>query len=133
VQLDGLEVDYAVSWPKAIHEGSGTLKLFVTKHSHQNQKNDIVNMFTGKAKGDGPFALFVTTFKYILDLQFVEINAKIDGTKNSFSIPGIMGVQLENFVNPVTGMNNIQKYNCLKDSFGKFRCSKNKSDENTNT
>src|SRR5688572_8952684 len=27
VQLGGLEVVYAVSWPKAIHEGSGTLQL----------------------------------------------------------------------------------------------------------
>jgi hypothetical protein len=62
-----------------------------------------VNIFTGKAKGNGPFALFATTFKYILDSQFVEINAKINGTRSSFSVPGIMDVQLENFVNPVTG------------------------------
>ena len=103
VKLDGLEVVYAVSWPKAIHEGSGTLQLFITKHSDQDQRDALVNIFTGKAKGDGPFALFATTFKYILDSQFVEINAKIDGTKSSFSVPGIMDVQLENFVNPVTG------------------------------
>lgn len=103
VKLDGLEVVYAVSWPKAIHEGSGTLQLFITKHSDQDQRDALVNIFTGKAKGDGPFALFATTFKYILDSQFVEINAKIDGTKSSFSVPGVMDVQLENFVNPVTG------------------------------
>jgi hypothetical protein len=47
--------------------------------------------------------LFATTFKYILDSQFVEINAKMDGTRSSFSVPGIMHVQLESFVNPVTG------------------------------
>ena len=103
VKLDGLEVVYAVSWPKAIHEGSGTLQLFITKHSDQDQRDALVNIFTGKAKGDGPFVLFATTFKYILDSQFVEINAKIDGTKSSFSVPGVMDVQLENFVNPVTG------------------------------
>ena len=103
VKLDGLEVVYAVSWPKAIHEGSGTLQLFITKYSDQDQRDALVNIFTGKAKGDGPFALFATTFKYILDSQFVEINAKINGTKSSFSVPGIIDVQLENFVNPVTG------------------------------
>jgi hypothetical protein len=103
VQLDGLDVVYAVSWPKAIHEGSGTLQLFITKHSDQSQRNAIVNIFTGKARGDGPFALFSTTFKYILDSQFVEISSKIDGTKSSFSVPGILDVQLESFVNPVTG------------------------------
>ena len=103
VLLGGLEVVYAVSWPKAIHEGSGTLQLFISKNSDQNQRSAIVNIFTGKANGNGPFALFATTFKYILESQFVEINAKINGTKSSFSVPGIMDVQLENFVNPVTG------------------------------
>ena len=37
VKLDGLEVVYAVSWSKAIHEGSGTLQLFITKYSDQDQ------------------------------------------------------------------------------------------------
>ena len=62
-----------------------------------------MNIFTGKAKGNGPFALFATTFKYILESQFVEINAKINGTRSSFSVPGNLDVQLEKFVNPVTG------------------------------
>lgn len=102
-KLDGLEVIYAVSWPKAIHEGNGTLQLFITKNSDQNQRNAITSIFTGKAKGDGPFALFASTLKFILDSQFVEINANINGTRSSFSVPGIVDVQVENFVNPVTG------------------------------
>ena len=103
MKLDNPEVVYAVSWPKAIHEGSATLQLFITKNSNQKQREALMNIFTGKAKGDGPFALFATTLKYILDSQFVEINAKINGTRSSFSVPGIMDVRLENFVNPVTG------------------------------
>ena len=35
--------------------------------------------------------------------QFVDIKSKIDGRKSSFSVPGIIDVQVENFVNPVTG------------------------------
>jgi hypothetical protein len=103
VTLDGIEVVYAVSWPKAIHEGNGTLQLFISNQSDKSQRNAIVNIFTGKAKGDGPFALFASTLKYILDSQFVDINAKINGTRSSFSVPGIMDVQLESFINPVTG------------------------------
>jgi hypothetical protein len=102
-KLDGLEVIYAVSWPKAIHEGNGTLQLFITNNSDQNQRNAITSIFTGKAKGDGPFALFASTLKFILDSQFVEIKANINGTRSSFSVPGIVDVQVENFVNPVTG------------------------------
>jgi hypothetical protein len=39
----------------------------------------------------------------VLDPQFVDIKTKIDGRKSSFSVPGILEVQVENFVNPVTG------------------------------
>jgi hypothetical protein len=44
-----------------------------------------VNIFIGRAKGEGPFAIFGGTLKYILDPQYVAINSKV-----------------ENFINPVT-------------------------------
>ena len=103
VKLDGLDAIVAVSWPKAIHEGNGTFQLFVTNTADQNQRQALVNILSGKAKGNGPFASFATTYKYVLDPQFVDINTKIDGRKTSFSVPGILDVQVENFVNPVTG------------------------------
>jgi hypothetical protein len=103
VKLDGLEVIVAESWPKAIHEGNGTFQLFVTKTADQSQRQALVNIFSGKAKGDGPFTLFASTFKYVLDPQFVDIRAKVDGRRSNFSVQGILDVQVENFVNPVTG------------------------------
>jgi hypothetical protein len=134
VKLDNLEVVYAVSWPKAIHEGSATLQLFITKNSNQKQREALMNIFTGKAKGDGPFALFAMTLKYILDSQFVEINPKINGTRSSFSVPGIMDVRLENFVNPVTGDEQYTKIQLPKGvHMENCRCSKDKSDEITDS
>ena len=59
--------------------------------------------FSGKAKGEGAFAIFATTIKYFLEPQFVEIKAKVDGKKSSFSVPGVIDVQVESFKNPVTG------------------------------
>jgi hypothetical protein len=103
IKLDSLDVIYAVSWPKAIHEGNGIMQLFITANSNENQRQAIVDIFTGKAKGDGPFAVFARTLRYILDPQYIDINAKVDGRKSSFSVPGIIDVQVENFVNPVTG------------------------------
>jgi hypothetical protein len=103
VKLDGLDVVTALSWPKAIHEGNGTAQLYVTKDSNQEQRQAVIAIFSGQAKGDGPFALFAPTFKYLLEPQFVDVNAKIDGKKSSFSIPGVMDVQMESFINPVTG------------------------------
>ena len=63
----------------------------------------MINIFTGKAKGEGQFALFAPTYKYILEPQYVDINKTINGKKSSFSVPGIIDVQLESFRNPVTG------------------------------
>ena len=39
----------------------------------------------------------------MLEPQFVDINVKIDGKKSSFSVPGVIDVQIEGFKNPVTG------------------------------
>ena len=103
VDLAGLDVVAASSWPKAIHEGNGTAQLFVTKRASDEQRKAIVSVFSGQARGDGPFAIFAQTYKYLLDPQFVEINVKIDGKKSSFSVPGILDVHVESFKNPVTG------------------------------
>ena len=101
--LDGLDIVTAVSWPKAIHEGNGTVQLFLTKNISQEQKNAVITIFSGQAKGDGPFALFAPTYKYILEPQLVDLHVNINGKKSSFSIPGVLDVKLEYFVNPVTG------------------------------
>jgi hypothetical protein len=101
--LDGLDFVTAVSWPKAIHEGNGTALLLVTNKANEEQRKAIMQIASGQAKGDGPFALFAGTFSRFLDPQFVDINAKIDGRKSSFSVPGIVNVEVESFTNPVTG------------------------------
>ncbi len=103
VRLDGLDVIYAESWPKAIHEGNGTLQLFISKNASDKQRDALVKIFSGEAKGEGYYALFRPTFKYVLEPQFVDIIANIDGKKSSFSVPGFIDVELESFKNPVTG------------------------------
>ncbi len=101
--LSSLDVVCAFSWPKAIHEGNGTCQLFITKNSSEEQRNAILSIFSGQAKGEGPFALFAGTIKFFLDPQFVDIKVNIDGKRSSFSVPDVMDVQVESFVNPVTG------------------------------
>jgi hypothetical protein len=102
-KLDGLDMVFAESCPKAIHEGNGTAQFFITKRASKEQRDALVTIMSGKAKGEGQFAVFAGTYRYVLDPQFLDINAKINGRKSSFSIPGVMDVQLESFKNPVTG------------------------------
>ena len=103
IKLDGIDVVFAASWPKAIHEGNGTAQLFISKQATQPQRDAIIKIFTGQAKGSGPFTIFAGTFKYLLEPQFVDIKKKIDGKKSTFSIPGVLDVELESFKNPITG------------------------------
>ncbi len=77
--------------------------MFITNRATNEQRDALVKIFSGEAKGEGCYALFRPTYKYILEPQFVEVTAKIDGKKSSFSVPGIIDVQLESFKNPVTG------------------------------
>lgn len=102
-RLNGLDFISAVYWPKAIHEGNGTAQLFITNKANEEQKQALMNIYSGKAKGDGPFALFAGTFKYFLEPQSVDIKVNLNGKKSSFSVPGVMDVQTESFTNPVTG------------------------------
>jgi hypothetical protein len=102
-RLDDLDFITALYWPKAIHEGNGTAQLFITNKASDEQRQALINIVSGQAKGDGPFALFAGTFKYFLEPQFVDIKVNLNGKKSSFSVPGVMDVQTEGFINPVTG------------------------------
>src|SRR2546428_10334551 len=60
-RLDGLDVIYAAAWPKAIHQGGGTLRLYVSEAASAEQRDALVRIFSGKAKGSGAFELFAST------------------------------------------------------------------------
>jgi hypothetical protein len=62
-----------------------------------------IQIVTGQAKGDSPFVVIASTFSRVLEPQFVDINSKIDGKKSSFSVPGVVNVEVESFKNPVSG------------------------------
>ena len=102
-KLDDLDVVMAASWPKAIHDGNGTGQIFITRKTDESQRQAILDIFSGQAKGQSPFAIIISTIKYLLDPQYVDINVKIDGKRSSFSISDVIDVQLEGFKNPVTG------------------------------
>jgi hypothetical protein len=60
-----------------------TLQLFITKKANDQQRKALVNIMSGQAKGEGPFALFATTMKYILDPQFVDIIVAVNGKEEN--------------------------------------------------
>ena len=57
--------------------------MYISKYASEDQRNAVINIFYGKAKGDGQFALFAPTYKYILEPQYVDINKTINGKKTA--------------------------------------------------
>jgi hypothetical protein len=103
VSLDGLDFVYAGAWPNAIHEGNGTATLFITESASTEQREALEEIGTGRAGGEGPFAIFGGTITTWHDTRFVPIAFVFQGNESRFSVPGHLEVALEGFKNPVTG------------------------------
>jgi hypothetical protein len=102
-RLDGLDVIYAVAWPKAIHQGGGTMRLYVSESASPEQRDALVRIFSGRAKGSGPFELFAGTMAEMQEPVFAPIEFRADGRRSGFRIPGVCEVSLAPHTNPVSG------------------------------
>jgi hypothetical protein len=102
-KLDGLDVIYAVAWPKAIHQGGGTMRLYVSEQASPPQREALVRIFSGQAKGSGPFDIFAGTMATIEDPVFTSIEMHIEGRRSGFRIPNVCEVTLAPHTNPISG------------------------------
>lgn len=102
VSLSGLAVGFAAHWPKAIHEGNGTLALFVDERANEEQRQAILTICSGQA-GGLPFEILATTFSKVLDPIFTTFHFNLDGRNSSVRIGDALNVALEPIKNPVTG------------------------------
>lgn len=102
LSLDGLGLAFAAMWPKAIHEGNGTVCLFVDEKASSAQREALLEIGSGKA-GGLPFEILATTFSTLLDPQFVPFNVKINGLESSARLGDNFRIALEPIKNPVTG------------------------------
>ncbi len=94
---------FAAKWPKAIHEGNGTVCLFVDEKASPEQRDALLQIGSGQA-GGLPFEILATTFDTLLP-------SRVSSRSNSRSMgcrapPGsamILRIALEPIKNPVTG------------------------------
>lgn len=102
-KLDGLDCVYAAAWPKAIHRGGGTLRLYFSESASQPQREALMRIFSGRAKGSGPFELFASTMANVQEPVFTPIEMRIDGRRSSFRVRNVCEMALAPHVNPVSG------------------------------
>ncbi len=100
--LDGLAFVLMASWPKAIHEGKGTAKIFIDSKASKEQRFLLEQIIKGNFKGR-PWPIFAPTFDVWLDAEFVPFEWKFDGVRSSYRAGDQVIAVLETMRNPVTG------------------------------
>ncbi len=101
VSLDGLAVAFAAHWPKAIHEGNGTLALFIDERADARQREAILTICSGQA-GGLPFEILATTISSVLEPIFAPIQFEIKGRHSSVRVGDALNIAMEPIRNPVT-------------------------------
>ena len=101
VSLDGITVGFAAHWPKAIHEGNGTLAIFIDERATAEQRQALLTICSGQA-GGLPFEILATTITKVLDPVFAPIEFNWNGRDSSVRIGDALNVAVEPIKNPVT-------------------------------
>jgi len=101
LSLDGLHLAFAANWPKAIHEGNGTLVLFIDEKASPEQRKALLTICSGQA-GGLPFEILAATMSKVLDPIFTAIEFNFNGRESSLRIGDSMRITTEPIKNPVT-------------------------------
>src|SRR4051812_22943815 len=101
VALDGITVGFAARWPKAIHEGNGTLAVFIDERATPQQRQALLTICSGQA-GGLPFEILAATITKVLDPIFAPIEFNLNGRDSSVYIGKSLQVAMEPIKNPVT-------------------------------
>ncbi len=101
VSLDGLGAGFAAHWPKAIHEGNGTLALFLDERANPSQRSALLQICSGQS-GGLPFEILAATFSKVLDPIYAPFEFHFNGRDSFARIGDAFAIALEPIKNPVT-------------------------------
>lgn len=99
VDLSGAKVVGAVKWPGAIHEGNGTLVVFID--GNEAQREALVAILTAQDPGL-PWEILAATVSEIHGPFFESIEITDKGTDSTVRVGDKFHVQMETFTNPVS-------------------------------
>ena len=102
LSLDGLAIGFAAHWPGALHEGNGTLALFIEQKADAKQRGALMRIATGQ-DGGMPFEIIAKTISKLLDPQYVAFEFKINGQNSGVRMGNAVSLAFEAIKNPVSG------------------------------
>jgi hypothetical protein len=100
VDLAGSKVVGAVKWPGAIHEGNGTMALFID--ANEQQREALVAILTADDPGL-PWEILATTVSEIHGPFFESIDITDADTDSHVKVGDRFEVKMQSFTNPVDG------------------------------
>ncbi|HEV2583073.1 MAG TPA: DUF1326 domain-containing protein [Ktedonobacteraceae bacterium] len=104
VDLSGLKWAANVHWPGALHEGNGTIEVFVDESASEAQRNALLTILTGQAGGT-LFEILSQIVTTVHGPHFVKIGWEFDKAKRRarLVIPGFVETTSEPLSVPATG------------------------------
>lgn len=92
VKLDGANFAIICVYPGAIHEGNGSCVLFVDEKLSAEQIDAIAQVLSGK-HGGMPWEALASTVTSFEGPVKSKLELKVNGTKSSFKVPGVIELQ----------------------------------------
>ena len=102
VDLAGAILAGVCSWPKAIHDGNGTIAVFFAP-SNTAEQNEAIGALATNQYGGLPWEIFAPTFTTMVGPFIEPIELKLNGTKSSVKIGDKVSAAMTPHVNPVEG------------------------------
>lgn len=107
VKLDGLRAVGLYSWPKAVHEGNGTMQLIIDERADDKQRDALIKIMTGKDTKDMAtmWWIYSAMCPNKLETLFkkVDIEVDVEGRRGRIAVDGILETVGEPIRNQVTG------------------------------
>jgi hypothetical protein len=94
-----VKVAAAVKWPGAIHEGNGTMVVFID--ANEDQRDPVVSILTAQDPGL-PWEILAATVSDVHGPFFEPIEITDSETDSHVRVPDKFEIQMQSFTNPVT-------------------------------
>jgi hypothetical protein len=100
--LDGVTYAWSGRWPRAIHEGNGTAKIWIEETASAPQRAALEDILKGRHDGT-PWTILAATIDQWLDTAYVPFEWKFDGPRSSYRAGTEVQATLDSMRNPVSG------------------------------
>jgi len=106
-RLDGLLAVGLYAWPRAVHEGNGSMQLVIDERADAAQRQALVKIMSGEETKD--MATMWWVYSAMCPTKFpplfkpIAFDIDVDGRRARLSVPGIIEAAGEPIRNPITG------------------------------